>query len=138
MNRPPKTKQIFIIIDDDPISIFLSRSVLQNEFAKATIIDFTSAERGLEFIREIGAGPGTPEILIFLDLNMPGLDGMGFLKLFGEFSDAVTSKVKIAILSSSISGHDIRQVTADKHVSLFVSKPLTAESIRNAMQSLNA
>src|ERR1700752_4562249 len=104
---PPQAKKLYIIIDDDPISVFLSRNMIQNALAEPVIIDFTSAGKGLAFIKEVCVGETVPDLTLFLDLNMPQLDGMGFLKKFAELNEEVKRKVKIIILSSTINEQDI-------------------------------
>lgn len=133
MQQPTRPELLFVIIDDDPLSVFLSRNAIQNARPEAVIIDFTEASKGLDFIREVSASAEARQLLVFLDLNMPVMDGRQFLEEFAKFVEAVRDQIKIAILSSSISEKDTSLAASNKNVMLFISKPLTAESVTTAL-----
>ena len=118
-----------VLIDDDPISIFISTSMLQNpEF---NIISYENAVDALDHLRQWSAwnaGP-FPEI-IFLDINMPMMDGWEFLNEYSRVLDNATNRPVIVMLTSSINPQDIKQARKFGQVSDFKSKPLTLETIQ--------
>ena len=72
-------KRRTFIIDDDPISSFLTETLLQMEDFSEQIVTFSSAEASLNFLNE-DIEANVPEV-IFLDLNMPSMNGWQFLSL---------------------------------------------------------
>ena len=89
---------------------------------------------------EVGEDEDRPEDdipdVIFLDLNMPIVDGFKFLFEFSKMNDLVRSKVKIIVLTSSDNIRDKEKVAANPDVLAYVSKPLTdakLEAISNML-----
>jgi response regulator RpfG family c-di-GMP phosphodiesterase len=63
--------------------------------------------------------------IIFLDINMPIVDGFVFLYEFEKFNELVRNKSKVIILSSSDNKRDIDKIVNNNHVIKFITKPLT-------------
>ena len=119
------TKQ-FIIVDDDPFSNFLSKTVLLKSFGEVAVKDFLVPEEALDYIKEEYEYSSREEkIVLFLDLNMPTITGWEFLELFKTFSPSVRSQFRIYILSSSIDPLDIERAKQNPLVIDFIEKPLS-------------
>ena len=128
------TTNTICIIDDDPIFIFGSKILLRNnDFA----YDFLICQNGKEaldlIIPLIESEQGLPEV-IFLDLNMPIMDGWEFLEEFGKLSGK--KDVKIYILSSSVDSRDMERASKYNTVNGFIAKPLTDVKIRELAQEI--
>ena len=67
------------LIDDDELCNFLAANILQSNSFCSEIRSFTNAQEALTEL-EASSGKGTFPDFIFLDINMPVLDGWGFLK----------------------------------------------------------
>ncbi|WP_298487626.1 response regulator [uncultured Maribacter sp.] len=111
------------IIDDDPIFIFGTKILLKNNNFCDTILVSNNGEEGLECLKRFFKENNKFPELIFLDLNMPVLDGWGFLDAFKELFKEVDTK--IYILSSSIDSRDIERAKEYFLVKDFIAKPLT-------------
>lgn len=115
------------IIDDDPIFLFGTKILLnKNNFSNSILV----SENGQEAINDLQEYVKTkqklPEV-IFLDLNMPVLDGWEFLDSFNSFFKDL--ETKIYILSSSIDSRDIKRSKEYTLVKGFIPKPLTDKII---------
>lgn len=117
-----------LLIDDNPLDNYINQFVLENENFCLEILAVQSAGDGLDFLKEKKDPALLPEI-IFLDINMPLVDGFGFLEEFAKLSEEINSKSKIIMLSSSLNPRDVERAKADPYVVKFIAKPLTTESL---------
>lgn len=116
-----------VLIDDSDIDLFIQRRFLEVYQFSKKLISYKSAEEALAWLKAVN-GEGPPDI-IFLDLNMPNVDGFGFLEGFKTLPEKVQSKSRIVVLTSSNSQKDRDQVFSYKNVIQFVTKPLKQSDI---------
>jgi CheY-like chemotaxis protein len=122
------------IIDDDPIFVFGSKILLKNNDFASNIIVCQNGKEALEaLIPLLASEEGLPEV-IFLDLNMPIMDGWEFLDEFSQLSNIQATR--IYILSSSIDIRDLERAKRYDIVSDFIAKPLTDAKIIELVQEL--
>lgn len=114
-----------VIIDDDPISTFVTEKLIEKNVAEPVkFFKFTNARKALTELQKI-----SPNYL-FLDLNMPEMNGWDFLdSLNGE-----NKNTAIYILSSSVDERDINRASDYKMVKDYISKPLIKQSISSIFQ----
>ena len=120
-----------ILIDDSELDNFINEKIVEaSSFAKKVYIS-TNGKSALEFINNLivsgGASNGTFPDVMFVDLNMPIMDGFKFIEHFKKINDKKLMSCKIVILTSSISKED--KIKAEEIGSdiTFVNKPLTSE-----------
>ena len=116
-----------ILIDDSDIDLFIQRRFLEVYNFSTELFQYRSAKAALNWLRKL-ADDDAPDI-IFLDLDMPEVNGFGFLKDFNELPDRITNKVKIVVLTSSNSIKDRDEVFENKNVIQFITKPLRQNDI---------
>ena len=114
----------FIVIDDDPLNNELCTQIIQLTFSKAVVNTFTDPQEGLDYIQATYADKKAGKAILFLDINMPVLNGWDVLCKFHNFPDVITERVKIFILSSSINILDKEKALGDSLVADYISKPL--------------
>jgi CheY-like chemotaxis protein len=112
------------LVDDDPINNLINKRLLSKTSDCPKILEFGA---GLDALARLKETPASEQLLIFLDINMPVMNGWEFLKSYSEqFPDR---KDKIVILSSSIDFQDRIHAREYDLVSDFLEKPLTLEKI---------
>jgi two-component system nitrate/nitrite response regulator NarL len=116
-----------ILIDDSDIDLFIQRRFLEVYHFSKKLVSYKSAEEALISLHNYN-GTEPPEI-IFLDLNMPNMDGFGFLERFQGLPEEMRNKVRIVVLTSSNSQKDRDQVFSYKNVIQFVTKPIKQSDI---------
>ena len=123
------SKKTILLIDDDPIANIISTRIIKRTFS-GNVVTFSNGREALDKIRECWslAGP-TSSVVIFLDINMPHMDGWEFLEEFEQLPEAVRGKCHLAMLTSSINSDDIERSKSYKSVKEFISKPLTADKL---------
>ncbi len=120
----PKVK-LAVLIDDNDIDLFVQKRFIEiNRFA-GQVITFRSPLEALDYLSKKNE---LPEI-IFLDLNMPVMDGFEFMERFVTLPEGVTQYCQVVILTSSSSSADRERALRFTAVIDFVSKPLGAHSL---------
>lgn len=118
------------LVDDDELSNYINGSILKNQNFAQSITTFTSIQEAfIALDLAVQADVNFPD-LIFLDLEMPGLDGWDFLKYFSLLPKAVKEKCRLYMLSSSINFADAIKVKEYEDVRDFIEKPLTLEKLQ--------
>jgi two-component system nitrate/nitrite response regulator NarL len=116
-----------VLIDDSDIDLFIQRRFLEVYNFSNQLFSYKSAGLALDWLTKLNGE--TPPDIIFLDLNMPEIDGFGFLKRFNDLPSKIVQKSKIVVLTSSNSSQDRDQVFEHKNVIQFITKPLKQSDI---------
>lgn len=124
MNKPIMA----LLVDDDPINNFLSKAVLTRTGIVEEIHEEINGKNGLIFLQKYYAVHRYLPELILLDLNMPIMNGFEFLKEFNNEFHLLKEKVKIVILSASMSEREKAEALA-LGVHHFIDKPLSEEAL---------
>jgi two-component SAPR family response regulator len=114
-----------IVIDDDEIDIFITSTFIKNTGLGERISTFDSAAEALAFLRKEKKDLEKDQGLIFLDINMPEMNGFDFLESFSEFPSSIKKAFKIILLTSSIHMKDVIMAKENSLVYKFIHKPLT-------------
>lgn len=114
-----------LLVDDNEIDNFINERIITSSGFSANVTVKFSADSALDYLREVSNDPALIPDVIFLDLNMPVKDGFGFLADYATISDAIKSKAKVIVLSSSISPDDINRASVNPHVYKYLNKPLS-------------
>jgi response regulator RpfG family c-di-GMP phosphodiesterase len=131
MGKNGKNINLVMLVDDNDTDNFISRRIIEiTKFAGDVIIK-NSGKSALEYLEENKKSPTTLPELIFLDINMPIVDGFVFLYEFEKFEDGLKDKCKVIILSSSDNKRDIDKIVNNDHVIKFITKPLTENALED-------
>jgi CheY-like chemotaxis protein len=115
----------FIIIDDDFINNVICQQVIQHEVTGAKIDIYTNANKGLEYVTAACRVPGAKNTILFLDINMPAVNGWDILEKLNESADQLRGRLKIFMLSSSVTPEDKQKASDEPLVYGYIEKPLT-------------
>lgn len=126
-----------MLVDDNDTDNFISKRIIEiTKFAPKVEVK-TSGKDALEYLQRAQNNPELLPDLIFLDINMPVVDGFSFLFEFNFFPEFVKEKCKIAVLSSSDNKRDIERIIKEKYVITFITKPLTDEALKKVKEQLD-
>lgn len=131
-------KTNFIIVDDDEFNNKICSVTIAKMSKEAHVKTFTDPLEGFVHIATEYARPGNTETaILFLDINMPVMNGWEFLERFEELEESLKTRIKVHILSSSVDKRDMERAKANKYVAHYLVKPLTTETIRLVTHSAN-
>jgi len=122
-NSTPRFKRV-LLVDDNDIDNFINERIITSSFFADKVEVKTSAQAALDFLKSNASNAELLPQVIFLDLNMPVMDGFAFLEEYKNLPDSVKNSSKIIVLSSSISPDDINKASANPLVSKYLNKPL--------------
>ena len=126
-----KTLEHVLIVDDDEVNNFICENIIiKTGFAKK-VSSFSEASDSLNYLKSLSnSGENAPD-LIFLDINMPDINGWKYLEFFKGLSPNEGGNVPIIMLSSSIYKDDrARSMNFDSVVD-FISKPISKSVLEN-------
>jgi CheY-like chemotaxis protein len=127
-----KTYQIVMLIDDNEIDNLINQKMIEAANITEHIYTHTGAKSAIEFLKNIEKMDIADKVLpniIFLDIDMPLMDGFQFLTEFEKLGNAVKKKCKIVMLTSSINPQDLNRSKKFTNVKLYLNKPLSHESL---------
>ncbi|MGV3665921.1 MAG: response regulator [Leptospira bouyouniensis] len=126
------------IIDDDKIYQFTTKKIIANAGITGEILIFSDAENALSFFQnESGNTTKLPDI-VFLDINMPFMDGWQFLEAMEPILSKFPKPIQIYLVSSSVDEADTERATKIPYVSGYIFKPFTKEKLLESLAHLQS
>ncbi|HEY2726033.1 MAG TPA: response regulator [Parafilimonas sp.] len=118
-----KKIQRVIMVDDDSFSHMICKGNIRRIAAEIEFVEFTSPEKGIEYIETAFNKEVEYPTVLLLDINMPVMDGWEFLERYDSIESNVKDQITIYLLSSSIDPRDKQRAAANKYVKGFLMKP---------------
>lgn len=132
-----KTKlNCVLLVDDDEPTNFFNRMVLEDIDCVKTIRTADSGQNALDYLEHAGNSNGdhsSPD-LIFLDINMPAMNGWEFLERYSNLDKQHKANVVIVMLTTSLNPDDCAKANTIPDVSGFETKPLTPEKLQSILK----
>ncbi len=122
-----------LIIDDDPIVIFLHKKIIQKCELAEDPLTFLNGKQCLDFFMK--SASETENHLLFLDINMPVMNGWEFLNEIQK--TAFANKVFVVLTTSSVDSYDRKKAGEYEQIISFLEKPLTVEKCREIHANLD-
>ena len=124
----------YVLIDDDSIFNFIHAKVIRQVDEEADIADFISSSEALAFIKERFVSHKAEPTLVFLDINMPEINGFELLDAIKELPAESVSKMSIYIITSSLNEKDVRKSKEYPSLKGYIGKPLSFERLNEVIK----
>lgn len=128
VKEPSYKHNAVLLIDDNELDNFINVKTLEsNLFAKKIYVN-TSGRSAVEFLNNISIVEGCTEMfpdVIFVDINMPFMDGFQFIEYFKTNLEKTIKSSKLVILTSSVNHEDRAKALSISKEIIFLNKPLT-------------
>lgn len=119
-----------MLIDEDEIDNIINQKIIESNNFSEKVQVFQTGSEALDFLRANAKIAENLPDLIFLDINMPIMDGFQFLEEFEKLDNQILDKSKIIMLSSSISPRDIDRAASNRFVKKYLNKPLNSRYLQ--------
>lgn len=118
-----------LIVDDDNITNYVNTHIIKRLNCAEKILAFQKGKEALEYIKN-----HTQEIeLIFLDINMPGMDGWEFLEEYKNLN--LEKSIIIFMLTSSMNPSDKEKASGIEIVKGYITKPLQIDNLQEVLET---
>ena len=118
---------VVLIEDDQAMNYYHQRLFVKQDFADE-VLSYHSAKEALNGIKSLQQ---VTLLYIFLDLNMPQMDGWHFIEELEKLKFDSNTQIKLFVLSSSVNPNDMMKAKENSVVIDYLSKPLSIETITN-------
>ena len=128
----PRKYRAVMLIDDNEIDNLINQKMIEAASITENIYTHTGAKSAIEFLKNMEKMDVAEKVLpdvIFLDIDMPLMDGFQFLDEFETLSALTRKKCRIVMLTSSINPQDFNRSKKYNNVKMYLNKPLSHDSI---------
>lgn len=130
-----KLSSVLLIDDDEPTNIFTS-IILEDVGCAEKVHIAQGGKEALNFLSDCiqkETALCLPD-LIFLDINMPAMDGWEFLDEYQKLKEEKWQNPVIVMLTTSLNPDDRMKASQRPDVAFFETKPLTEEKLKNVLR----
>ncbi len=124
-----------LLIDDDRATNFFNERVVAKHSGFNKVNTVQSGMAALEYLNNIPQNLTVKPNLIFLDINMPAMNGWEFLIEFSKLDTQIREGIKVILLTTSSNPDDVRASSTNHSVDDFINKPLSPNLLDSVLKN---
>lgn len=128
----------FLLIDDEEVFNFIHTQVIQLLEPSAIIKEIQSSSSALQYIKDTVNQPDQSPDVIFVDINMPEMNGFELMDELQKISGTSTKMPHIYMVTSSLFESDRKRAGNYPVVKGFMEKPIAAADVEKVIAGLNS
>ncbi|WP_295334868.1 response regulator [Flavobacterium sp.] len=132
-----KSPSNIMLIDDDEIFTYIIKKIIEESDIAEHINIFSNGRDAINYLSEVANEVVLLPKVIFLDLNMPLLDGWGFLDEYIRLKPKLCRKINLYVITSSVSHYDHEKSKEYSDITDFIVKPLAKEKFIAIIKKLS-
>ena len=125
-----------MLVDDDFGTNLFHKIIIEEGDYTNKIVVVTNGEEALDYLKKPKDEENPTPNIIFLDINMPRMNGWEFLVEYEKLNPVQQADTTIVILSTSSNPEDIRKAKNNPLVQGYKSKPLTDEILQEIIGTI--
>lgn len=125
------------LVDDDRIFRSTTKKALEKENLADEILTFSDGEEAFEYFEKNADNEVNLPDTVFLDLNMPYMDGWDFLEEYFHLKPKISKEITIYIVTSSVSEIDYSKAKATSLISGYITKPVPIRKFKELILAQN-
>ncbi|MEO1438224.1 MAG: response regulator [Bacteroidota bacterium] len=127
-----------LLIDDSEADNYLHKLTIESAGIAQSVVIVYDGREALDYLNSKPDGDYPCPELVFLDINMPGMDGWEFLEEYEKMDPEKKAGILICMLTTSVANKDLQKVKNFVEVSAYITKPLTEEKLMEMYHRIQA
>lgn len=126
-----------MLVDDNDADNFIHRMIIEASNCTELVVEVFNGAQALAYLKEHQNTEKYPD-LIFLDINMPLMDGWEFIDAYEAENLEDTAPAIIVMLTTSLNPDDAKRAKSRRPITDFCNKPLDAMKLDSILNELRA
>ena len=127
-----------LLVDDDDATNYIHKFII-NEINFAEHIKIVeNGQEALNYLKSKNDRDYRRPNLIFLDVNMPQMDGWEFLEHYKRLDEELIDKMMVVMLTTSLNPDDKANAETIGYIDRYMTKPLNAKMLRELLLQYTA